>query len=272
MRKIVVGIDGSDGATSALRWALHEASVHNASLKALYAWNLLGQPGTFTPDFDEEHARRVLEGWIAAVPSSVAVELYVICDLPASALIEASAENDLVVLGSRGLGGFKGLLLGSVSSAVAERALSAVAIVRETEVHPLGPVVVGVVGSTTAHRSLEWAANEARARDVSLEVVHAWSGAPAPVVGLPTVLPLAQLEEAAEHHLTEAMGSVDLGGLVVHRHVVEDTPAGALVRMSASAAVVVVGSRGRGGLTSILLGSTSQHLLHHARCPVVVVR
>lgn len=267
-----MGIDGSDSAASALRWSLHEASLHDAPLTALYAWTLFSQPGAFTPDFNEDQALDALRAWIGPVASARSVEPTVVCDLAASALIGASAEADLVVVGSRGLGGFKELLLGSVSSAVAERAQCPVAVVREAEAHPDGPVVVGVDGSEHAYRSLQWAANEARARRVPLEFVHAWAGAAKPGFGLPLVLPLEHLEEAAEHHLTEAMTRIDLGGLVVHRHVVEDTPAGALVRMSEMAAVVVVGSRGRGGVTSILLGSTSRHLLHHAHGPVVVVR
>jgi nucleotide-binding universal stress UspA family protein len=272
MRKIVVGLDGSSGSASALRWAQHEASVHGASLTALYAWSLLGQPGAFVPDFDQARALEVLQGWIDAEPSSTTTAPEVVCDLPASALVDASAQADLIAVGSRGLGGFKELLLGSVSSAVAERAQCPVAVVRETAAHPLGPVVIGVDGSLHASKALAWAVTEARVRDVPLHVVHAWSGGPEPMLGLPMVRPLGGLADAAEHHLTEAMSAIDLTGLVVHRHVVEDTPAGALVRMSETAGVVIVGSRGRGGLTSILLGSTSRHLLHHAHCPVVVVR
>lgn len=231
-------------------------------------------PGSESADFDQQDALDALRSWLVSTPATTAIEPSVVPDLPASALLKASAEADLVVVGSRGLGGFKELLVGSVSSIVAERAQCPVAVVRETAAHPIGPVVAGVDGSVGAAKALQWAAAEARARDVPIEIVHAWSGAPAPLpgLGISTVLPLDHPDLAAEHRLTDAMAAVDLNGLAVHRRVAEDTPAGALVRLSATAAVVVVGSRGRGGLTAILLGSTSRHLLHHARCPVVVVR
>jgi nucleotide-binding universal stress UspA family protein len=273
MRTIVVGTDGSDGATGALRWAVREAAIHDASITALHAWSLLGQPpGEFDPRFDQRQALDALRRWLRSVPSEVPVEPRVACDLAAPALVEASATADLVVVGSRGLGGFKELLLGSVSSAVAERAQCPVAVVRDAAAHPLGPVVVGVDGARTDRHVLRWAADEARARGVPLEILHAWFGSPSLPLGLPVPIPRAELEAAAERTVTLAMASADLRDLTVHRLVVEASPAAALVQRSDAAALVVVGSRGRGSLTSILLGSTSRHLLHHAHCPVVVVR
>lgn len=272
MRKIVVGMDGSDGARHALAWAAREAELHGATLTALLAWTLLGQPGDgFRPDFDDADALAALQQWVADAALPVEVACDVVCDLPTSALLEAGASADLVVVGSRGRGGFKGLLLGSVSSNVAERSPTPVAVVRETG-HPAGPVVVGVDGSANAVRALGWAADEARARGVPIEVVHVWTRGAAPVLGLPVVVPLQDAELAAEHELTEALSSADLTGLEVHRHAIEGTPAGVLVDRSTTAGVVVVGSRGRGGVTAILLGSTSRQLLHHAAAPVVVIR
>lgn len=268
-----MGVDGSAGAIGALQWAAAEAQRHQAELTALLAWSFLDQPdGTFVPDFDPSTAHAALERWLAEAALPVAATATAVCDLPVSALVDASSSGDLVVVGSRGRGGFAGLLLGSVSTAVAERALCPVAVVRG-QGHPTGPVVVGVDGSAQGRRALAWAVAEATTRGVPLDVVHTWSATFAtPVLGLPAVIPLVHAEEAAERVLTDALGSVDLGGIVVHRHLVEGTPAGVLVERSRTAGVVVVGSRGRGGLTSVLLGSTSRHLLHHAEGPVVVVR
>lgn len=271
MRRIVLGLDGSDGATAALRWAIHEAVVHDASLEALFAWSPTGRSAD-THDVQLRAADTALREWLARMPTGVPVIPSVRDDTPASALVDASVHADLVVVGSRGLGGFRELLLGSVSAVVAERALCPVAVVRETSHHPAGPVVVGVDGSAHGQAALQWAAAEARARDVALEVVHAWSSAPVPIVGVPADLPSSAIEESAGDQLAESTASIDVDGLTVHRHLVESTPAGALVRSSERAAAVVVGSRGRSGLTAILLGSTSRHLLHHAHCPVVVVR
>ena len=272
MRRIVVGMDGSDGARGALVWAAREAELHEASLTALLAWSLLGQAdGAFSPDFGDAEARAALQAWVTDAALPVEVDCEVVCDLPASALLEAAAAADLLVVGSRGLGGFKELLLGSVSTVVAERSVAPVAVVREAE-RPDGPVVVGVDGSANGARALQWGAAEARARGVPLELVHAWNSPVSPIVGLPLVVPLDGLEEAAEHELDRAAEAVDLTGLVVERHAAEGTPAGVLVDRSRTAGVVVVGSRGRSGLTAVLLGSTSRHLLHHAAAPVVVVR
>src|SRR5690606_21811654 len=142
-----------------------------------------------------------------------------------AALVDASAAADLVVVGARGLGGFRSLLLGSVSATVVERALSSVAVVRDDANHPLGPVVVGVDGSTLARRALAWAAEEARRRAAPLEVVHAWAGTVPPMFGVPVPLPipLEAAEEVAEHVLTEAIAAVDVSGVVVHRRAVQDT-------------------------------------------------
>ena len=270
MRNIVVGVDGSAGARSALVWAAREGVLHGASVTAVLAWTLLGQPGAeFRPDYCEDDALAALQAWVRDAALPVEVECRVVCDLPASALLEA--DGDLLVVGSRGLGGFKGLLLGSVSSVVAERSMAPVAVVREAA-NPNGPVVVGVDGSSTAVRSVQWAADEARVRGVPLVLVRAWTATRAPVLGLPFVVLPEHAAEAAEHQLASAVEGVDLTDLTIERHAVEGTPAGVLVDHSLTAALVVVGSRGRGGLTSILLGSTSRHLLHHAAAPVVVVR
>lgn len=273
MKQIVVGLDGSDGATAALRWAAETAACHGARLSALLAWDLLGQPGhTFSPAFGESDARAALEGWVADVTLEVPVACEVVNDLPGNALIERSADADLVVVGSRGMGGFKALLLGSVSSVVAERALCPVAVVRPT-LSRRGPVVVGVDGVSHSTRVVELAANEARARSLPLELVHAYTASSAPVLGLPAVIPLGHAaEEAAEHRLAQIGERVDLSGIDVRHVIVDDSPAGALVDASERASMVVVGSRGRGSLAAVLLGSTSRHLLHHAVCPVVVVR
>jgi len=107
---------------------------------------------------------------------------------------------------------------------------------------------------------------------VPLEVVHAWSGASAPALGLPAVIPLSYAEETAQHTLDQVVRGIDGSGVDVRPQTVEGTPAGVLVGKSETAGLVVVGTRGRGGLASILLGSTSRHLLHHAACTVVVVR
>ena len=132
---VVVGVDGSAGSRRALRWAAAEARLRGATLRVVHAWTYLDQPeGTFNPAYGEDDARRVLDDEVAALgPDSEGLEIerVTVCDLPSRALLDAAAGADLVVVGARGLGGFEGLLLGSVSQQVAQHAPCPSAIVRD---------------------------------------------------------------------------------------------------------------------------------------------
>ena len=132
--RVIVGADGSEDSRRAIRWAAEEAKFRGAVLEVVHAWTLLGQPddGTFNPNYGEDDARQFLDGELQAVGDSlegVDVERTVVCDLGAPALIDAGKRADLLVVGSRGRGGFRGLLLGSVSSQVVQHAPCAVAII-----------------------------------------------------------------------------------------------------------------------------------------------
>lgn len=125
MERIVVGIDGSAGADLALRWAIAEARQWNAQLEVVIAWSLLDQPSTeFKPDYGEDDARAAVDAAVERVGGADGVDVTVtsVNDLPARALLARAADADLVVVGSRGLGGVKGMLLGSVSQQVVNRA------------------------------------------------------------------------------------------------------------------------------------------------------
>ena len=136
--RIVVGVDGSDGGADALRFALDEARTRGAQLEAVLAWGLLDQPGVpeereFDPAFNEDRAKaRLAEVVVQAVGNEpgVDISLRAMCDLPVRALLERSTGADLLVVGSRGLGGFRGLLLGSVSQQIAHHATCPIVIVR----------------------------------------------------------------------------------------------------------------------------------------------
>jgi nucleotide-binding universal stress UspA family protein len=117
--RIVVGVDGSDRGRSALARAAVEAAAHGATLEAVHAWNFLDQPGPdFDPHYGEERARERIEAYVKDVLGEqprVPVTLHLVNDHPAPALLEAARGAFTVVVGARGLGGFKGLVLGSVS-------------------------------------------------------------------------------------------------------------------------------------------------------------
>jgi len=134
-------------------------------------------------------------------------------------------------------------------------------------------IVVGVDGSETARAALVWAYDEARRRGATVDVVHAWH---VPYVGgLPYAtaeLHADVFEEDARLILDNAVGSADATGIpAVERVLVHDSPGRALLGVAKGADLLVVGSRGRGGFTGLLLGSVSQQVVHHADCPVVVI-
>jgi nucleotide-binding universal stress UspA family protein len=304
---IVVGVDGSDHAAHALRWAVHEARLHDARLTAVLVWDLFNQrhptgERTFDPDYDDAAADRALLAAIEAALDSEAartVQRKVVCDLPAAGLLTAADGANLLVLGARGLGGFGGLMLGSVSQQCLHHAASAVAIVRtagadtgpdtapDTAAQPGAAdsraaggerLVVGVDGSPSAHSALRWALAEGALRRATVEVVHAWDP---PVTGglaelglLPRLFK-GRAENAArrlvDDMVREALAARGTNDVTVERTVTAGAAARHLLEAADTADLLVVGRRGAGGFSRLLLGSVSQSIAQHAPCPVVVL-
>jgi nucleotide-binding universal stress UspA family protein len=137
-------------------------------------------------------------------------------------------------------------------------------------------IVVGIDGSQGARRALEWAVAEAKLRDAHLVVIHAWLEPAAVAVG--SVITAGGVEpevfeETAERTVADVLKEVDTTGLPqgIESHVVAGAPARSLLDAAKDADLVVVGSRGLGGFTGLLLGSVSQQVAHHATCPVVII-
>ena len=139
-----------------------------------------------------------------------------------------------------------------------------------------GGVVVGHDGSKCAHEALRWAGRLARRADVELHVVRAWSmtSAPQPRTWAPGyVPPMSDWEQAVHDELTAHVAAAGLDPAVrVTCHVVHRTPVQGLLTAAEGASLLVVGARGRGGFSGLLLGAVSDQLVHHASCPVTVVR
>lgn len=133
MGHIVVGVDGSDDARRAVEWAVDEARARGWTIRLVHSWEFPkpspSPDGGLAPVDFEGVANRVLDEAAEAVPDDVTVEREVANDNPAQALIRCSQQAELVVVGSRGIGGFKGLLLGSVSSQVVNHAQCPVVVV-----------------------------------------------------------------------------------------------------------------------------------------------
>ncbi len=138
----------------------------------------------------------------------------------------------------------------------------------------MGFIVVGIDGSDESKRALHWALEEARLREARLLAVHAWTYQ---FTAGPGYLPAADpdvrdsIQQEAEQVLDDALAEVGTVGVEVERSAVEGSPAATLVAAAEGADLLVVGSRGRGGFTGLLLGSVSQQCAHHAPCPVVIV-
>lgn len=138
MSTIVVGIDGSDASKLALRWAVDEARLRKAAVRAVHVWQYPASAawaGMFV-DFYDELARASVDFLEQAMAETVQdtdvqIERRVVCGLPAASLVDASADADMLVVGSRGLGGFKGLLLGSVSHQCIHHATCPVVVVHQ---------------------------------------------------------------------------------------------------------------------------------------------
>jgi len=150
-----------------------------------------------------------------------------------------------------------------------------------------GIVVVGVDGSAGAREALRWAVAEARLRQTRLRVVHAWTFDYQPAVGAGygyygypyvgdelnrTPYGLDGLRQAAEALVERTIFDEVTDAVEIERHVVEGSPVDVLINAVEEDDLLVVGSRGRGGFAGLLLGSVSQQCVHHAPCPVVVVR
>ena len=132
-------------------------------------------------------------------------------------------------------------------------------------------IVVGYDWSPGSHAALHWAAEEARVRGATLDVVHVWTYYAGAGTGLAYIDP-DELEKSAATVLDDALtelGTVE--GVEIERHLVEGPAAPALLHAAKGADLLVVGSRGRGGFAGLLLGSVSQQVSHHAPCPVVIV-
>jgi nucleotide-binding universal stress UspA family protein len=283
-REILVGMDGSANSAAALRWALAEADLRGASATALHAWGHTppGHAGgghIFDADFGAGEADAALRAAIAAAAGQEAGEAVarrVVCSPPTKALLASATGADLVVVGARGAGGFRGLLLGSVSEQCLHHATGPLAIVRgePSEGGTAGRVVVGVDGSDSSGRALHWALEEARLRRACLDVVHAWQPpyvVPAPYTGMP--LDPEPVENAAKELLDRVLDREDLARqpAPVERIAVRGSPPRAILETALGADLVILGSRGLGGFAGLLLGSVTHHVAHHASCPLVVV-
>ncbi len=283
---IVVGIDGSDESLVGLAWATHEAAHQRRPLRLVHAWEV-PVPGYVPVPASVELVRESAESVLAEAVAKaqewapdVDAEGLLMHGPAGRVLLDQAADALMLVVGSHGRGGFARLMLGSSSSAVAAHADVPVVVTRGTtsrEAWRAAPVVVGVDGSVVSESAIDFAFQAAALRGQGLVVVHAWAQ-PDPFVDEA----YAVLSESATRQ-TEARLAVSesLAGwrdkypdVAITEVIADGHPVDALLAEAASvdAALLVVGCRGRGGFKGLLLGSVSRGVLHHATCPVAVVR
>jgi nucleotide-binding universal stress UspA family protein len=302
---VLVGVDGSPASLNAADWAAAYATVHGQSVHLVCSYSVptfaaAGLDGGFGPVDDTvlaQGAAAVLQEAAARLATTgVPITSSTVSGDAAAVLVDLSRSAALVVVGTRGRGGFAERLLGTVSSALPAHAHCPTVVVpyrppedvgqpvqREAHRHwpvtrtvlPLQRIVVGVDGSQSAERALERAILEAAAWGAELTAVAAvpvGSGA-----GLLAWLPAAVDHETVLRDVAEGLDVVvdralaDHPDLQVRRHVLDGVGSALLTEFSTAVDLVVVGSRGRGGFAGLLLGSTSQAVLHHSACPVMVV-
>ncbi|WP_054812667.1 universal stress protein [Nocardia arizonensis] len=284
---VVVGVNGSAGSRPALRWAAETAARRHRPLRVVFGLDLFRLSTTvegrevITPsiiDSVRENARTVLAE-AAGVAREIAPDLDIdteVCDdSPAKALIERSESAHLVVLGATGDAGTLSHL-GSTLLNVTSHGHGSIVVVRGTgtDYPHEGPVVVGTDGSPISEAAIAAGFAEASARGTSLVAVHSWSDWDAgEFVGKhPIVIDANQLETAEQAILAERMAGWQekYPDVEVTRKVYLAGPVQTLMQWSAHAQLLVIGSRGRGGFAGLLLGSTSNFLVQHANCPVLV--
>jgi nucleotide-binding universal stress UspA family protein len=290
--RITVGVDGSAGSTAAVTWAAEVAArrhlelriVHGLQLAGLYyGGGVSGASATALFDAIRVDGERVIAE-ARSLAASIGKDLVITTELPneppVPLLIDESRHARMLVVGRTGTGGFTEMLVGGTAASVSSHAHCPVAIVRgrhDTTVIPDdGPVVVGIDGSPNSEQAIAVAFEEASLRGAPLVAVHAWNDVTyEDTRGTARILTQPEaLEEDEERLLGQRLAGWQekYPDVEVRRRLVRDRPRHALIEESEAARLVVVGSRGRGGFTGMLLGSTSQALVQHARCPVLVVR
>lgn len=284
---VVVGYDGSDASRDAVQWAVGEAIARDAELTVLAAVTVpMGASpmsfGVLSPNAIDDmlarlgnHVEEEAAALVAANPGLVARGKAVLGGA-SGALVEASEDADLVVVGSRGMGGFKGLLVGSVGVQVAEHAQCPAVVVRGPADPGASRVVVGIDGSELSLAAAEFAMQTASLRGWSVLAVHAWDvpayDALASPVG-PSKMELDNLLESERVATSESLAGLHerFPDVAMDVEVTKGPSLRVLLEAAQGAALLVVGTRGRGEFSGALLGSVSQAVLHRADIPVAVV-
>ncbi|TLQ43084.1 universal stress protein [Streptomyces marianii] len=281
-RPIVVGVDGSDGSLAAVDWAADEAALRGAALRLVYATRWIAHQLQAVRMSHEDRAGEA-EGVLGAMEERVrsrrpelAMTAEEIEDSPASVLLEAASRADELVVGSHGLGGVGGFIIGSVGQEVVTGAKEPVVLVRpdyreDPQGSPAGArrrVVLGLDVTDASDELLEFAFDHAARRDAPLHVVHGWN---APFYHRHRADPDPGVQSEMASALARAVRPFrdKYPTVKVTEESAPGRPAAQLVEAAADARLVVVGRRRAASGSHI--GSITHAVIHHAACPVAVV-
>ncbi|GLX93891.1 universal stress protein [Herbidospora sp. NBRC 101105] len=274
---IVAGVDGSPSALAAVDYAAADAARRGTSLRLVHVrepWT--GIRLSQLNDVENTYGAEVLataERRARAGAPEVTVTTGLTTGGVVARLKEEAAKADAVVIGSRGTGGFTGMILGSVGLGLAGHTSGPVIVVREPSSPSHGRLLVGYDGSEDADVALEFAFAEARRRDAGIRAVFSWQPPPFSSVGTMYDNLIHCVYEERTTFVEERFAAWRdrHPGVPVEYTSVYGHPVNVLAEESREADLVVAGSRGLGAFGAAVLGSVGHGLLHHAHCPVAIV-
>ncbi|MEU0133031.1 universal stress protein [Streptomyces sp. NPDC006296] len=286
-RIVTAGIDGSQESLAAADWAAGEAALRSCLLRLVHVWKNVAATGVYAPDPD--HERRAAEAVLHEAAEHVRVghpdlqiETQEKPGAPVELLGEESERSELLVLGSRGLGGVAGFVAGSVSLAVLARVRCPLVLVRSRNAERTagppasgGDVVLGLDLPAASTEALAFAFAAADRYRCGVQVVHSWSLPPVYGMGATDVVPTLMRETSAERRKEMAAALAPWTETYPHVPVTRDCRQGHaaqdLVEASSGAACVVVGLRHRDTRLGSHVGPVVHSVLHHTAAPVAVV-
>lgn len=271
---VIVGVDGSPSSLAAVDVAAHEARLRGARLRIVHAFSRAADLDPMIHGVLAQAEQRAYD-----LAPGLEITRTVASGETLTVLRSESRHAVLTVVGERGRTGFGGLLLGSTVVQLAAHGHGPLLVVRGRR-DPRGPLLLAVDGSPAGNAAASFAFLEAALRGAPLVAMHVWNtwSEQTPYAGpadpLNVVVDLDQLEERHRRLLEEAVAPERAArpGVAVELRLERGRVRPALLAAAREAQLVVTGARGHGGFTGMLLGSVSQALLHHADCPVAVVR